>query len=193
MDIRLINVCKSYGEKRVLHDLQFTFPEGKTTCVMGPSGCGKTTLLRLLMGLEAPDSGEILGMENRKLSAVFQEDRLCENLGAVSNLRLVNPGLSRQEAEQALGRLGLGGVPRQPVREFSGGMKRRTAILRALCADYDLLLADEPFQGLDAAAKLQAMEYFKASAAGKTVIFVTHDEGEAAFFGGELLSMPALQ
>lgn len=193
MDIRLINVCKSYGEKRVLHDFQFTFPEGKTTCMMGPSGCGKTTLLRLLMGLEAPDSGEILGMENRKLSAVFQEDRLCENLGAVSNLRLVNPNLSRQEAEQALGRLGLSGVPRQPVREFSGGMKRRTAILRALCADYDLLLADEPFQGLDAAAKLQAMEYFKASAAGKTVILVTHDEQEAAFFGGELLSMPALQ
>lgn len=189
MDIELRHICKSYGEKAVLQDFSHVFPNGKVTCIMGPSGCGKTTLLRLLLGLEASNSGTVSGMEGLKKSAVFQEDRLCENIGAVSNLRLVNHALSKKEAEKALGALGLSDSLRQPVREFSGGMKRRVAILRALCAAYDILVADEPFQGLDTASKLQTMEYFQKSVEKKTVILVTHDESEAEFFRGELLRL----
>ena len=133
MAIELQNVSKSFGEKQVLQNFSHVFPEGELTCVMGPSGCGKTTLLSLLLGLEQPDSGRVLGMEGRRKSAVFQEDRLCENAGAVSNLRLVNPTLTREEAEAMLRDLGLGDSLRQPVRTLSGGMKRRVAILRA-CA-----------------------------------------------------------
>lgn len=187
MELTLKNVSKAFGEKAVLHRFSHQFSEGKTTCVMGPSGCGKTTLLRLLLGLETPDFGEILGMEQRKKSAVFQENRLCEAVGAVSNLRMVSPSLSRKEAEGLLSRLGLGDSLHQPVREFSGGMKRRVAILRALSAEYDVLLADEPFQGLDEATKHMTMEYFHQQTAGKTVLLVTHEEEEAAFFGGEIL------
>ena len=189
MAIELQNVCKAFGEKQVLQDFSHTFPEGELTCVMGPSGCGKTTLLSLLLGLEQPDSGRVLGMEGRRKSAVFQEDRLCENAGAVSNLRLVNPTLTREEAEAMLRDLGLGDSLRQPVREFSGGMKRRTAILRALIAPYDVLFADEPFQGLDQDTKGLVLDYWRERTRGKTVILVTHDLAEAEALGDHILSL----
>lgn len=187
MDITLQNVSKSFGDKQVLQGFSHTFPQGELTCVMGPSGCGKTTLLSLLLGLEMPDSGEILGMEGQKLSAVFQEDRLCENAGAVSNIRLVNPRLSKGEVEEMLREVGLGDSLGQPVRTLSGGMKRRVAILRALAAEYDVLLADEPFKGLDEATKEQVMATFLERTQGKTVLLVTHETKEAQALGGELL------
>ena len=181
MAIELQNVSKAFGEKQVLQDFSHTFPEGELTCVMGPSGCGKTTLLSLLLGLEQPDAGEILGMEGRRKSAVFQEDRLCENASAVSNIRLVNPALSKGEAEAMLRELGLGDSLGQPVRTLSGGMKRRVAILRALAAEYD------PFKGLDQATKAQVLDYFLARTQGKTVLVVTHDPEEAKSLGGHTL------
>ena len=189
MEIELKNIEKAFGEKVVFRKLSYRCPEGETTCIMGPSGCGKTTLLRLLLGLELPDSGEILGMAGRKKSAVFQEDRLCENVSAVSNLRMVSPHLSHKDGEALFARLGLEDSLHQPVREFSGGMKRRVAILRALSAEYDVLLADEPFRGLDEATKRLTMEYFKKQTAGKTVLLVTHEEQEAEFFGEEILML----
>ena len=189
MAIELQNVSKSFGEKQVLQNFSHVFPEGELTCVMGPSGCGKTTLLSLLLGLEQPDSGRVLGMEGRRKSAVFQEDRLCENAGAVSNLRLVNPTLTREEAEAMLRDLDLGDSLRQPVREFSGGMKRRTAILRALAAPYDVLFADEPFQGLDQDTKGLVLDYWREQTRGKTVILVTHDLAEAEALGDHILSL----
>ncbi len=189
MDIILRDICKSYGEKQVLSHLSHRFPAGKTTCVMGPSGCGKTTLLNLLLGLEPPDSGELSGLDGLRKSAVFQEDRLCENMSAASNLRLVNPALSRKDAEKMLCALGLADGLKQPVREFSGGMKRRVAILRALAAEYGVLLADEPFKGLDEATKQKTMEYFREKTRDKTVVLVTHEESEAAFFPGKILRL----
>ena len=89
MDIKVDHISKAYGEQQVLQDLSCVFPEGKTTCIRGRSGCGKTTLIRLLLGLDIPDKGKIEGISDRKISAVFQEDRLCENLSAASNIRLV--------------------------------------------------------------------------------------------------------
>lgn len=180
--IKIEQLSKAYGEKPVLQNFCADFPVGETTVLMGPSGCGKTTLLRILAGLERPDSGSITGLPEQK-SMIFQEDRLCENVSALSNLRLCAPSLSRKEGEQRLSELGLADSLRQPVREFSGGMKRRVTILRALCAEYELLLADEPFKGLDEETRLRTMEYFKAQTQGKTVLLVTHEEEEAAFFG----------
>ena len=182
MDIILRHVWRSFGEKQVLRDFSHTFPQGELTVVMGPSGCGKTTLLSLLLGLQAPDRGEILGLEGLKKSAVFQEDRLCENTTAQANLRLVNPALTREQANQALTALGLGDSLSQPVREFSGGMKRRVAILRALLAPYDVLLCDEPFQGLDQDTKALVLTYFREKTRGKTVILVLHEINYAAFY-----------
>lgn len=122
------------------------FPEGKTTCIRGRSGCGKTTLIRLLLGLDIPDKGKIEGISDRKISAVFQEDRLCENLSAASNIRLVcTETISDRELEEAYKAVAL----QKPVRELSGGMRRRVSILRALLADSDCVIMDEPLRGLD--------------------------------------------
>ena len=187
--IELKNLNKAFGEKQVLKNLNWTIPEGSTSVIMGPSGGGKTTLLRILLGLEQADSGTVSGLEGKRLSAVFQEDRLCENVSAVSNLRLVNPALSRKSAESMLAKLGLGDALRQPVRELSGGMKRRVAIAHALCTEYDVLLADEPFKGLDEETKRRTMEFFSESVQGKTVIIVTHDPSEAEILEGRILLM----
>lgn len=90
----------------------------------GPVRGGKTTLLRILMGLERPDGGTIDGLAGLRLSAVFQEDRLCDNLDPSANIRLINPTLGRRETEDALAAVGLAGCLRQPARELSGGMRR---------------------------------------------------------------------
>ncbi len=95
-DIVMHALCKSFGEKSVLRDVSGTLAAGCITGLMAPSGAGKTTLLRILMGLEQADSGRIDGLDGLRLSAVFQEDRLCDQLDGVSNLRLVTPSLSRE-------------------------------------------------------------------------------------------------
>lgn len=178
VDIILKNICKAYDGKIIYDNYSAVFKEGEVTGIMAPSGEGKTTLLRMLMGIEKPDSGEILGMEGVKKSAVFQEDRLCENLTAEANIRLVNPKLSSKEVKEALTAIGLGDALEQPVCEFSGGMRRRAAILRALLSEYDVLFLDEPFRGLDEKTKLAVIEDVKQRSAGKTVLLVTHDTKE---------------
>ncbi len=190
MDIVVSRLYKSFGDKPVLRDFSAVFPGGALTCLMGPSGCGKTTLLRILMGLEKADAGSVTGLP-RRLSAVFQEDRLCEGFSAVSNIRPVT-GRSIPAAviESHLLALGLGGSLSLPVREFSGGMKRRVALARAVLARWELLFLDEPFKGLDEDTRRAAAAYLREHTAGRTVIMVTHDPAEVELTGGRLLRMP---
>ena len=176
-------LCKSFGEKSVLRDVSGTLAAGRITGLMAPSGAGKTTLLRILMGLEQADSGRIDGLDGLRLSAVFQEDRLCDQLDGVSNLRLVTPSLSRAEARNALEAVGLADCIGQPTRELSGGQRRRVAILRGLLADYDLLSLDEPFKGLDRETKQLVIEDTQRRCMGKTVLLVTHDPTELDALG----------
>lgn len=190
-DIVIENLYKAYEGKPVLDHFSATLSAGSITGLMAPSGAGKTTLLRLLMGLETPDSGTITGLAGVRLSAVFQEDRLCDNLSAVSNIRLVNPLLSVQEVERALERVGLSDALWQPARALSGGMRRRVAILRALLAEYDFLLLDEPFKGLDKTTKEIVMADTRQRIRGRTVLFVTHDASELEALGADqTLSLP---
>ena len=142
------NLCKAYGDRPVLENVSFTVGVG-VTALWGPSGVGKTTLLRILLGLEKPDSGELMGTAVR-WSAVFQEDRLLEGLDALGNLRFAL-GTDYEEAKAAamLTALGLTWETGKPVREWSGGMKRRLALARALLAVSDAVALDEPFTGLD--------------------------------------------
>ena len=143
MDIKVDHISKAYGEQQVLQDLSCVFPEGKTTCIRGRSGCGKTTLIRLLLRLDVPDKGKIEGVSDRKLSAVFQEDRLCENLSAASNIRLVcTETITDRELEEAYKAVALTEVWQKPVRELSGGMRRRVSILRALLAESDCVIME---------------------------------------------------
>ena len=186
-DICITNLSKSYGGRKVYENLNIRIKSGAMTCIMAPSGAGKTTLLRILMGLEKADSGAMAGLENRRFSAVFQEERLCENMTAQDNIRLAAPTLGSQTVVQEMTRLGIGDCYAQPVSELSGGMRRRVSILRALLAEYDVLFLDEPFQGLDDALKEQVIAYVKEKTRGKTVIFVTHDQREALDMGATII------
>lgn len=193
--IKIDQLNKSYHGRAVLKDLSFCIPIGRITAVMAPSGAGKTTLLRILMGLEQPDSGRIESPGGLRLSVVFQEDRLCPNLSPVSNIRLVTgSSLTRREILEALAQAGLSGCACQPVREMSGGQRRRTALLRALLAPWDLLLLDEPFKGLDTETRKQLMDYVLLhfhKAPGRTILLVTHEESEAAYLADSVLTLPS--
>lgn len=174
----------------MLCDFSHRFPEGKISCITGASGCGKTTLLRLIAGLESPDSGAISGTENKKISAVFQENRLMENLTAEKNILLTaRRGFTRSDAQKLLAELGLGDCAIRKIQGFSGGMQRRVALARALAADYDLLLLDEPLSGLDAGAQSRALNAIARHAAGRTVICVTHDAEAAHILHAQMLCL----
>lgn len=188
--IHITDLTKTYGSHVVFENLSLTIPSGTTTCLMAPSGAGKTTLLRILMGLEPPDSGTITGLEGKKISTAFQEPRLCENLSAFANIRMVRKKKPQEktietwkEIHHAMETLGLGGHEHQPVHEMSGGMRQRVALLRALYAQWDILFLDEPFQGLDQETKEKTMTYLKDTCQGKTIILVTHSQEEAEKMG----------
>lgn len=186
--LKTVNICKKFGENVILENFTREFSEGKTTAILGRSGVGKTTLLNILMGLLSPDSGEVI--REGKISALFQEDRLCENLTASANIRLVTgKRLSKVKIAEEFAAAGLPDCENKPARELSGGMKRRVAMLRALLAEYDILFADEPFKGLDEDTKRSVMKYFKEKTAGKTVIFITHDNEECELLADETVRL----
>ena len=194
--IQFRNIVKDFDGQIVLKGINLDIYENEFVTLLGPSGCGKTTLLRILAGLEKADSGQIEGLEGLRISMVFQEDRLCENLSASANIRLVRGkkpwGRDKKleaKISKAMAAVGLGGCEDQPVREVSGGMRQRTALLRALYSEWDVLFLDEPFKGLDEETKELVIEYTKKQCFGKTVIFVTHDRSEAGKMGGRLFKM----
>lgn len=190
--LKAVNITKNFGENKVLNNFTREFAECRVTAVLGRSGCGKSTLLNVLMGLMKPDGGEVIRGENQRISAVFQENRLCENLTASANIRLVTgKRYTRAEIAAELAAVGLGDCADKPVRTLSGGMKRRTALLRALLAEYDALFLDEPFKGLDEETKRAVMEYVREKTRGKTVVLVTHDRDECAFLADEIIELGA--
>ena len=193
MDITLNHISKRYGDKIVFNDFGCGFSAGKAYCLFGPSGSGKTTLLRMLSGIESCDSGEIHGMKGKKISAVFQEDRLFENLSAEKNVMITaKAGFSRTDAHSLLNRLGITDI-KKPVGEFSGGMKRRCAVARALAAEYDILLLDEPLAGLDKSARQAVMQVISEENRGRTLICATHFREFAAFFSAETIDISVIQ
>ncbi|MDO4650698.1 MAG: ATP-binding cassette domain-containing protein [Eubacteriales bacterium] len=188
-DLVVRKLNKSFGKKVVLKDFSGVFPEGKGSSIMGSSGCGKTTLLHILMGIEKADSGEITGMP-RKISAVFQEDRLFDSFSALSNIRAVTgKEVPEERIREHLNALGITETENKPVSQFSGGMRRRVAIVRAVLCDADLILMDEPLKGLDQETKEVVMDYIKKQTRGKTTIIVTHDEEEAEALGEHKIRM----
>ena len=191
MAIHIHHLSKSFENKKVLQNFSASFPLGKTTAIMGPSGCGKTTLLMILMGLVPYDEGNITGLEGKHIGAIFQEDRLCENISPLYNLRLTTPKALGQESFVPL--LVEAGLEEKdltlPIRSFSGGMKRRVALVRALLAPGDVLLMDEPFQGLDEETKEEMIAMVKKYTQGKTLLLVTHSLQEAQGLGASILNL----
>ena len=173
MDIVLKGICKSYDGKQVLSNFSCTIPEGSVCAVMAPSGVGKTTLLRLILGLEKPDRGEILGVPTEK-GVLFQEDRLCPRLSVLKNIRMAVGKAGAEQAKALLEFLGLADCADQPAEKLSGGQARRAALARALLASGQLLALDEPFTGLDEDARLRAAEAVRVYRRGRTLLLITH-------------------
>ena len=182
--IKLENVSKLYGGKPVFDSLNLTLAHGDRVAIMGPSGCGKTTALMMLAGLEVQDGGNISGLDNKRVSMVFQDDRLCENLSLYANVKIVcPPDRKRADITSAADALGLGDSINKAASKLSGGMRRRAAILRAMLAEFDLLLLDEPFNGLDAEAKRQTAKFILDKLDGRAVLLVTHNPEDAELLG----------
>ena len=174
MEIRVQDLAKSYGGVTVLSGVTFTARPGVLR-IVGASGAGKTTLLRLILGLETPDRGTIRGTDGLRWGAVFQEDRLLERLDAAGNLRFVlGRDYDGEAAREVLAALGLAHAGNRPAGTFSGGMKRRLALARALLAPGGGLLLDEPFAGLDGENRRRAVSCIRRWGAGKVILLAAH-------------------
>jgi NitT/TauT family transport system ATP-binding protein len=190
MNIQLINLTKRFEDKTVLDNLTITFAEDRISCLMSASGQGKTTIANLIMGLLRPDAGEIRGCKGKKITAVFQEDRLIEHWDADKNIRLVcDKSVTSEQIKQELNMVGIIDYKKKSVSSFSGGMRRRVALVRALLAKGDIVILDEPFKGLDEALKMQVIEYVKYKTKGRTVIVITHDKMDAKLLEADLITL----
>ena len=200
---------KRYDDVVALDDVSLDFAAGETTALIGSSGSGKSTVLRLLLGLELPDSGTVT-VDGHQLDAtqvlplrqrvgyVIQEGGLFPHLTVRGNLALLPRHLgwpvakisSRVDELAALTHLPRDVLKRYPA-ELSGGQRQRVALMRALMADPDALLLDEPLGALDPVVRFELQNELKQwfQSLGKTVIIVTHDLAEAAWFANRLVLM----
>jgi len=201
VELRASKVSKVYaGAVRALTDVDLSVPPGETLALIGESGCGKSTLLRMFNRLEEPTSGEIhirgqLATSidpirlRRHTGYVQQEGGLLPHWTVGRNVELVPALLDwpraqrRRRADELLNMVGLDPGTYRPrfPGELSGGQRQRVAFARALAADPDLVLLDEPFGALDALTRLELqVEFLRLkSRLGKTMVIVTHDLGEA--------------
>lgn len=187
MDIRLEHIYKRFDRNNVLTDVSMTLEEGKISCIMGASGSGKTTLMNILMGFLKPDSGDLKGLEGKRIAAMFQEDRLIEHWDAIRNVQLVcGKNITASVVKEHFMEVGLTEYENKPVKTLSGGMRRRVALVRAMLAEGNLLILDEPFKGLDEDLRQQVIQYVIRLSADKTAIIVTHERDEAVWLGAEL-------
>lgn len=180
MKIILKNICKSYNGRKVIDNLSYEFTPDKPVVIEGGSGIGKTTLLRIIMGLEKPDSGEVVfegvSRETVRFAPVFQNTRLIDKLDAPANVRLAAREISGDAVRAALIAL----IPKEElgkkVRDLSGGTQRRVEIVRAVLAPSDVIIMDEPLTGLDEENARRAVAYIKENMEGRILITSSHSD-----------------
>jgi len=213
-DVRVVGLAKAFGHAAAVDGVDFEAPAGSLVTLLGPSGCGKTTTLRLIAGLETPDRGEIYvggrlltsaarrvhwSPEKRRMGMVFQTYAIWPHMTVFENVafplrakRL--PGAEIRERTMAiLETIGLEGFHDRPAPLLSGGQQQRVALGRALVADPDVLLLDEPFSNLDARLREEMRFELKdlQTRVGVTTLFVTHDQAEAMILSDRVLVMDA--
>lgn len=169
MAIILSDVSKSFEGKQVLDHFSYRFDDGGLYLIRGASGVGKTTLLNIIMGLVQPDGGNVIA--DQRFSALFQQYRLLEYYDVLTNLRLVS---QREDIPQMVEKLLGKGVLHQKICELSGGMKQRVCIIRALIAQSDVVIMDEPFNGLDEKNIDSVIRFIMDNLDGRTLIISTH-------------------
>ena len=205
--VRVKAVRKQFGDRVVIQDLSLEVVKGRTVGILGPSGCGKTTLLRLIAGLEAPDSGQIFLGERlasspgkvlvspagRNIGFVFQDLALWPHMTVRGNLDFVlqsrrwPTGSRKSRIDDMLETVGLKDRGNEYPSHLSGGEQQRVALARALVDNPELLLLDEPLSSLDADRRV-ALRHELASiprTLGVTMIYVTHELADIQVFGGE--------
>ena len=190
MEFRLKNITKFYDELAVLQHFSIDFIPGRINCVLGPSGCGKTTLLNIIAGLTSPDEAEYNGFLEKKISYIFQEDRLLPWKTVRDNIRFV---LQSQYDGSQLDEIIDKNIALIDLKEFSGyyphqlsgGMKRRVSIARAFSYPSEVILLDEPFKGIDISLKQSLMVSIRKiwEFDRRTLIYVTHDIEESVALG----------
>ena len=168
------NLTLSYADKAVLQDFSLSLPLTGVTALRGPSGCGKTTLLRVIAGLERPQSGKILGISPQETGFLFQENRLFPWRTVQQHLTDVMPRPDSAKARELLTLVELEGEEALYPAQLSGGMGRRLALARALALESKLLLLDEPFSGVDPDRAERILMRLKAT--GTPVLLVSHEE-----------------
>lgn len=186
MTIEVENVSKAYDGKPVLRNFSLDISSDTSYLITGESGIGKTTLLRIILGLEKPDSGRVRLLGDYKYSrvnagVVFQEDRLCESFSAVQNVAMVSRKLSERIAREELEKLLPGDELDKPVRELSGGMRRRVCIVRACSIPSDVLIMDEPFAGLDQDNRKKCIGYIRNMQGSTPLVLTGHSEEGLGF------------
>jgi len=186
--LKLTSISHSYGEQSVLENRNLTLHPVQRLALMGPSGCGKTTLRRIAMSLLKPTEGTV---ENtfRKTAVVFQEPRLLPWRTAQENVNLVlgDGKATLDTARQYLQQVKLSEAAGKYPRELSGGMQQRVAVARALAAEGDLLILDEPFKAMDEALREQIIARVAETKAA--ILLVTHEEAEARMLGCEIIRL----
>lgn len=200
------DIHKQFGSYTALQNISFSIQQGEFVCLLGPSGCGKTTLLRIIAGLEQPNSGDItmngkaitqLPPAKRKFGIVFQSYALFPNLTAFQNVAygLKTKKTSRQEMKQkvydTLKLVNLEHIADRYPSQLSGGQQQRVALARALALSPDFLLLDEPLSALDAKVRVQLRNEIKKlqKRLGITTIMVTHDQEEALSMADQMIVM----
>lgn len=193
--IKLEHISKSYGDLPVLSDFSAELTAPEIYCVAAPSGAGKTTLFRLIMGLEAPDSGQIRYFpEVTHFSTVFQEDRLIEHLSPTENIRLVldKKNFQGNLEDKIRGELSIL-LPEEslsrPIYTLSGGMKRRCAFLRAMMAPSNVVIMDEPFTGLDVEMKDTVIHYLLSHREERLFLIATHNQEDMRKLGATVIHL----
>jgi osmoprotectant transport system ATP-binding protein len=203
----LARVTRGFDGVALFEDLDLDIAAGRTTVLIGPSGCGKSTLMRLLLGLLWPESGEVrfdgaalspakVLTLRRRMGYVIQGGGLFPHYTARANAALMARHMGWPRARIAARLAELAGLTRFPAdaldrypAQLSGGQRQRVALMRALMLDPDVLLLDEPFAALDPMVRhrlqTELREVFRALA--KTVVMVTHDLGEAGYFGDDIV------
>ncbi len=205
----LNNVSKSFGSLQVLKPTTVDFRTGESTVLIGPSGCGKSTLLRILVGLIDADTGTIqfdgtpitpknIQQQRQRMGYVIQDGGLFPHLTSRQNVGLLATHLgwsqdkvqARVEELADLTRLPRVALDRYPT-QISGGQRQRVGIMRSLMLDPAVMLLDEPMGALDPLVRFDLQEDLRKifKTLGKTSIMVTHDMGEAAFFGDRVMML----
>lgn len=202
--LQIQNLCKTFDGRTVLDNISFDVREGEFLSVLGVSGCGKTTLLRILIGLENADSGQIIkgGRDishlpsfDRGMGIVFQNYALFPNMTVLQNveyaLKLHKYPNAHEAALNTLDQIGMGDQLNKKPHQLSGGQQQRVAIARTLAMNPDIILLDEPISALDVTnreimkAELKAIQQkFHA-----TMLFITHDQEEAFYLSDRIMVM----